>query len=192
PFHQFLENEFYQPMGLTRTLFNPQSFGFTKDEIAPTEFDNRFRNYQVWGEVHDRNATVFGGVAGHAGLFSNATDIAKMMSMLMNGGYYGGKRYLSSKVLNQFNYRHFKRNRRGLGWDKKDGRKDAASKYASDHSFGHTGFTGTMVWADPKEELIFVFLSNRIFPSAENSRLSELNTRTLIHDTLYQSIKQNN
>lgn len=188
PFNQFLEDEFYSPMGLTRTLFNPQSVGFTKDEIAPTEYDTRFRNYQVWGEVHDRNATVFGGVAGHAGLFSNATDIAKMMSMLMNGGYYGGRRYISSGVLNQFNFRYFERNRRGLGWDKKDWDKDTASKYASDFSFGHTGFTGTMVWADPEEDLIFVFLSNRIFPSAENNRLSEYNTRTLIHDMIYESI----
>lgn len=189
PFDQFLKQEFYEPMGMKRTTFNPKSNGFSFEEIAPTEYDQRYRNYQVWGEVHDRNALVFGGVAGHAGLFSTASDMAKMMSMLLNEGYYGGKQYLSPEVLRTFNYRYFDKNRRGLGWDKKDGDKDSASIYASDDSFGHTGFTGTMVWADPQEDLIFVFLSNRIYPDAENWRLGDMNTRTLMHDAIYQSIK---
>lgn len=189
PFDQFLQEEFYVPMGLVNTTFNPIRSGISPKDIAPTEYDNRYRNYQVWGEVHDRNALVFGGVAGHAGLFSTATDLAKMMTMYMNEGYYGGRQYLSKETLDLFNMRYFKENRRGLGWDKKDGKKDAASSLASDESFGHTGFTGTMVWADPRQNLIYVFLANRIYPDANNWRLSELNTRTLIHDVIYQSLE---
>lgn len=193
PFDQFVEEEFYKPMGLTHTTFNPIAKGFDIKSISPTEYDQRFRDHLVWGEVHDRNAAVFGGVAGHAGLFSNARDLAKMMSMYINGGYFGGKRYLSEDILRVFNNRYFADNRRGLGWDKKDGELDAASKHASDQSFGHTGFTGTMVWADPEEDLIFVFLSNRIYPDANNNRLSEHNIRTSMHDSIYESIiSQNN
>lgn len=188
PFDEFVDSEFYHSMGLEHTMFNPLSKGIDIARIAPTEYDHRYRNYQVWGEVHDRNALVFGGVAGHAGLFSTASDVSKIMGMLLNGGYYGGKRYLSEEVLKQFNIRYFEKNRRGLGWDKKDGMRDSASKYASDSSYGHTGFTGTMVWADPEQEIIFVFLSNRIYPDAENWRLGQYNTRTLMHDAVYMSI----
>ena len=182
-FDQFLRETFYDPMGLKSLVFNPISKGLKHESIAPTEYDEQFRNYQVWGEVHDRNAAVFGGVAGHAGLFSNAKDLAKMMSMLLNGGFYGGKRYITPETLEKFNIRHFIDNRRGLGWDKKDGKKDSASKHASDQSFGHTGFSGTMVWADPEEDLIFVFLSNRIYPEANNWRLNNFNTRTKMQST---------
>ena len=188
PFDQFLERTFYQPMGLKNVVFNPLKRGINQKSVAPTEYDGRFRNYQIWGEVHDRNAAIFGGAAGHAGLFSNAVNLAKMMSMYMNGGIYGGKRYLSEDILNQFNSRYFDENRRGLGWDKKDGESDSASEYASDLSFGHTGFTGTMVWADPNEDLVFVFLSNRIYPDADNWRLNQLNIRKKMHDVVYESV----
>jgi CubicO group peptidase (beta-lactamase class C family) len=187
PFDQFVEENFYQPMGLNIS-FNPINKGFSYQTIAPTEFDERYRNEQVWGEVHDRNAHVFGGVAGHAGLFANATDLAKMMYMLTNGGYYAGQQFLKKETLELFNIRYFKNNRRGLGWDKKDWNKDAASSLASDSSFGHTGFTGTMVWADPGTDLIYVFLSNRIYPDSNNDKLMELNIRTEIHDVIYKSI----
>ncbi|WP_420576333.1 serine hydrolase domain-containing protein [Ekhidna sp.] len=189
PFDQFLKENFYLPMGLKSTTFNPIRNGISPQKIAPTEYDQRYRNYQVWGEVHDRNALVFGGVAGHAGLFSTASDLAKMMSMFLNGGYYGGRHYLSKETLNSLNIRYFDNNRRGLGWDKKGGEKNAASSLASDESFGHTGFTGTMVWADPEYDLIYVFLSNRIYPDADNWKLSTLNTRTHIHDVIYQSLQ---
>ena len=188
PFDQFLTAEFYQPMGLTNTSFNPIQNGVDVMSIAPTEYDQRFRNSLVWGGVHDRNAAVFGGVSGHAGLFSNAKDLAKMMSMYLNGGEFGGRRYLSQEVLNTFNSRLFRNNRRGLGWDKKGGKYSIASSFASDESFGHTGFTGTMVWADPKEDLIFVFLSNRIYPDASNQRISEYDIRKNMHDSLYEAI----
>ncbi len=190
-FDEFVTANFYRPMELLNTMFNPQNQGLTFEDIAPTEFDYRYRNSQVWGEVHDRNALVFGGVAGHAGLFSNAIDLAKMMMMFMNKGIYGGKRYLSEATVELFNARYFENNRRGLGWDKKDGKKAPSSNYASDQSFGHTGFTGTMVWADPEKELVFVFLSNRIYPNADNWKLSELKTRTQMHDIIYQSLREN-
>ncbi len=187
PFDQFLREELYDPMGLSIT-FNPQENGYTYEKIAPTEYDQRYRNGQVWGEVHDRNAHVFGGIAGHAGLFGKASDLTKMMMMLLNGGHYGGRQFVSEETLELFNKRYFPMNRRGLGWDKKDGIRDAASALASDQSFGHTGFTGTMVWADPTEDLIYVFLSNRIFPDSNNNRLMELNTRTEIHDVIYEAL----
>ncbi|MEQ8626579.1 serine hydrolase [Ekhidna sp.] len=189
PFDVFLNENFYQPMGLRSTTFNPIRNGISPKNIAPTEYDQRYRNYQVWGEVHDRNALVFGGVAGHAGLFSTAGDLSRMMFMFLNGGFYGGRQYISTETLDLLNIRYFENNRRGLGWDKKDGEKDSASSLASDESFGHTGFTGTMVWADPKQELIYVFLSNRIYPDADNWRLGTLNTRTHIHDVIYQSLE---
>ncbi|WP_420317519.1 serine hydrolase domain-containing protein [Ekhidna sp.] len=192
PFDQYLSEKFYRPMELSRTSFSPIKNGISPKDIAPTEYDNRYRNYQVWGEVHDRNALVFGGVAGHAGLFSTARDLAKMMYMFLNDGYIGGHQYISKETLSQLNVRYFDDNRRGLGWDKKDGEKDSASSYASDQSFGHTGFTGTMVWADPEQDLIYIFLSNRIYPDANNWRLGELNTRTQIHDVIYQSLKKLN
>lgn len=188
-FDEFLSENFYHPMELVRTTFNPREKGYSFENIAPTENDQRYRNGQIWGEVHDRNAHVFGGVAGHAGLFSNASDLAKMMSMMLNDGYYGGIQYISKETLDQFNIRYFERNRRGLGWDKKDGKRDSASELAGDRSFGHTGFTGTMVWADPDTDLIYIFLSNRIYPDAENWKLGELNTRTNIHDVIYQSFR---
>lgn len=189
-FEDFLMTHFYHPMGLFHTSFNPLQKGISPKNITPTEYDDRYRGYQVWGEVHDRNALVFGGVAGHAGLFSTATDLAKMMYMFINDGYYGGKQYISKSTIEHLNIRYFKNNRRGLGWDKKDGEKDSASAFASDDSYGHTGFTGTMVWADPETDLIYVFLSNRIYPDANNWKLMNLNTRTHIHDVLYQSLEK--
>ncbi len=187
PFDQFLQENFYEPMGLN-IGFNPRTKGLSLEQIAPTEYDHLFRDDQVWGEVHDRNAHIFGGVAGHAGLFSNASDLAKMMYMLSNGGYYSGRQYLKEETINLFNSRYFRNNRRGLGWDKKDWRKDSASDYASNSSFGHTGFTGTMVWSDPEEDLIYVFLSNRIYPDSKNEKLMDLNIRSEIHDVIYTSI----
>ncbi|WP_425393053.1 serine hydrolase domain-containing protein [Ekhidna sp.] len=191
-FDAFVTQNFYDPMGMKRTTFLPIKNGISPKEIAPTEYDNRYRNYQVWGEVHDRNALVFGGVAGHAGLFSTARDLAKLMYMFLNDGYYGGRQYLSPETLSHLNARYFENNRRGLGWDKKDGEKDAAASLASDRSFGHTGFTGTMVWADPDQDLIYVFLSNRIYPDANNWRLGQLNIRTQMHDVIYKSLKNVN
>jgi CubicO group peptidase (beta-lactamase class C family) len=133
---------------------------------------------------------MFGGVAGHAGLFSNAWSLAVLMQMNLNYGYYGGKYVLLPQTVPFFAQRHFPRNRRGLGWDKpylwsKDG---PTSPLASGLTFGHTGFTGTAVWADPKYNLIFVFLSNRVYPDAENAKLIKGNIRPKIQDMVYQAM----
>lgn len=192
-FEEFLYLNFYEPMALHYTCFNPLDKGFKYEDIAPTEYDRRYRNYQVWGEVHDRNALVFGGASGHAGLFSNATDIAKFMSMFLQHGQYSGNQYLNSETLYAFNKRYFLNNRRGLGWDKKDPEKELIpSELASDQSFGHSGFSGTFVWVDPKYDLIFVFLSNRIYPDANNRRLNQYSTRTNIHRVLYETLQKEN
>jgi len=190
-FEEFVTKRIIEPLGLHYLTFNPLDKGFLFEDIAPTEFDKRYRNYQVWGEVHDRNATVFGGASGHAGLFANASNVAILMKMLMNDGLYGNHQLVDAQVLKAFNVRYFNNNRRGLGWDKLDEKKDLLpSPLADDSSFGHSGFSGTMVWADPKNDLLFVFLSNRIYPDAANRRLSILNTRTKLHTAAYKGLVQ--
>ena len=181
----YMAENFYQPLGLKTTLFNPTKKGMPLTQIAPTEYDLQFRNRQVWGEVHDRNAELFGGVAGHAGLFSNSRDLGKLMSMIVNQGELNGQKYLSSNTIETFNKSYFDHNRRALGWDKPN---PIASNKVSESSFGHTGFTGTMVWADPDKDLVFVFLSNRVYPNAENRKLITRNTRSRIQDVVYDAL----
>ena len=132
-----------------------------------------------------------GGVAGQAGLFGNANDVAIMLQLQLNGGYYGGHRYFDSATIKQFLSRQYDNNRRGLGWDMPGTEPDGpVSELASDETFGHTGFTGGSIWADPKESLIFVFLSNRVYPSVENTKLIDMNIRTRIQDIVYRSINK--
>ena len=185
---QYAADNFYQPLSLERTTFNPLNKGFELYHIAPTEYDYYFREEQVWGYVHDRNAAILGGVAGHAGLFSTSKDLAVILQMLLQNGNYGGHAFLSRNVINSFNQYQFRGNRRGLGWDKPGVFNPGISKRASDRSFGHSGFTGTMVWADPEEDLIYVFLSNRIFPDSNNWKINQLDTRRKIHDLIYRSL----
>ncbi len=190
PIDQFLERKYYKPLGLERLCFQPKRF-FTETEIAPTEEDTLFRKSLVRGNVHDPGAAMFGGVAGHAGLFGNALSLAILMQMNLNYGYYGGRYYHLPQTVPYFSERPFPRNRRGLGWDKpylwsKDG---PTSQFCSKETFGHTGFTGTCVWADPKYKLIFVFLSNRVYPDAENGKLIKNNIRPRIHDMVYQAME---
>ncbi len=189
---EYVRREFYLPIGMQQTVFNPLSKGYEIYQIAPTEYDYHFRQEQVWGTVHDRNAAIFGGVAGHAGLFANARDLAILIQMMLHDGQYGGYQFLSRNVLQEFNTPHFQGNRRGLGWDKPGRYNPNISEMASTNSFGHTGFTGTMVWADPDEDLIFVFLSNRIFPNSENRNLIRLDTRRRMHDIIYRSLLTSN
>ncbi len=184
----YVNTYFYNPLALEYTHFNPLNQGFEIYEIAPTEYDYYFREEQVWGDVHDRNAAIYGGVAGHAGLFSNARNLAVILQMLLQDGRYGGNRYLSSAIINSFNTTQFDGNRRGLGWDKPGINNPNISDLASSVSFGHTGFTGTLVWVDPKYDLIFIFLSNRIFPDSNNKNLMRLDTRRRMHDIIYKSI----
>lgn len=189
PVESYLDREFYGPLGMTRTTYTPIDDGFFKD-IAPTEVDNYFRNEIVCGFVHDQNASLMGGIAGHAGLFSNACNLAILMQMNLNMGEYAGKSYFEKWTLPIFTTPQSVNNRRGMGWDKPiTGTEDGpTSQFASASTFGHTGFTGASVWADPAEELIFIFLCNRTFPDSENFKLLEENIRTRIQDVVYRAI----
>jgi beta-glucosidase-like glycosyl hydrolase/CubicO group peptidase (beta-lactamase class C family) len=187
PLERAVQEVVYKPMGMNLSTFKPLEAGFTKDEIVPTETDVIFRGRTIHGYVHDPGAAMMGGVGGHAGVFSNANDLAKYMQMLLNGGIYGGHRYYDTSTVEYFTTAHFEGNRRGLGFDKPDPERKwgSACDSASLASFGHTGFTGTMAFADPELELVFIFLSNRIHPSADNRKLIEENSRTQIHQAVY-------
>lgn len=185
---RYLFENFYHPMGLHYTVFNPLDKEFEIFEIAPTEFDKYYRDELVWGTVHDRNAAICGGVAGHAGLFSSSKELAILMHMILNDGYYGGRQYLQPETIYRFNQKYFTGNRRALGWDKASEVVGNTSLYASDESFGHTGFTGAMVWADPVHDLVYTFVSNRIYPDSENRRLLKANIRNRIQEVIYKSV----
>lgn len=188
---EYVEEHFYAPMGLTSTFFTPLDEDVDSLLIAPTEVDS-IRGL-IRGTVHDPNAYAMDGIAGHAGLFSTAEEVALIMQMLLNGGELDGRRYLKEKTVETFTRRHFERqgNRRALGFDKQLFTPSANAQVcpeASQASFGHTGFTGTMVWADPEYDLVYVFLSNRVYPSATPNRLAQLNVRTDIQSLLYNDI----
>ncbi|MGW8122218.1 glycoside hydrolase family 3 N-terminal domain-containing protein [Roseivirga echinicomitans] len=189
PFDTFLNNEFYAPLGLQTMGFLPTERGFL-GEIAPTENDNLFRKTLLRGTVHDQGAAMLGGVAGHAGLFSNSLDLAIMLQMNMQLGQYGVEKYFEQNTVPAFTAQQMVNNRRGMGWDKPIVGKDEGptSRYASASTFGHSGFTGTVVWADPEQELVYVFLANRVYPNAENAKLIQWNIRTKIQDLIYESI----
>lgn len=188
----YLNEKFYGPMNLTHICYQPLNH-FTRDQIAPTENDTIFRKQQLWGDVHDQAAAMFGGVAGHAGLFGNAHDLAVLMQMFLNEGTYNGVRYLKPETIRYFTKAHFATsndNRRGIGFDKLPINKKGpctASKSGSMKGYGHTGFTGTFVWADPENNLVIVFLSNRVCPNADANQLMKLNIRSNLHDILYEA-----
>jgi beta-glucosidase-like glycosyl hydrolase/CubicO group peptidase (beta-lactamase class C family) len=186
-----LVNEFlYKSLGANNTTFNAAE-KFEKSKIVPSEIDTYFRHKTVRGYVHDMGAAMQGGVGGHAGLFSNANDVAKIMQMYIQGGYYGGDRYLDERTIKKFNTCYFchKDVRRGVGFDKPQlEEKGPTCGCVSRKSFGHSGFTGTYTWADPEEELVYVFLSNRTFPSARNNLLVKSGLRTRIQQAIYDSI----
>ncbi|MEO9477216.1 MAG: serine hydrolase [Cyclobacteriaceae bacterium] len=188
PMEHYLTTNFYSKLGLSRLGFNPREKGVNLFEVAPTEYDYYFREEQVWGEVHDRNAAVFGGVAGHAGLFSNSHDLLVLLQMIAQNGEYDGEQLLKPSTIHYFNDQYFPGNRRALGWDKKGDKVSNASENASFSSFGHTGFTGTLVWVDPEFDLVFVFLSNRIYPNANNYKLIQKDIRTRVQDVVYEAI----
>ncbi len=187
-----LEDEFYQPLGLSHLLFKPLS-KFTTSQIAPTELDTQFRKTLVHGYVHDPAAALMDGVAGNAGLFANAQSIGLLMQLLLNDGVYAGKQYLKSETIQLFTSAPLAGIRRGYIFDKPepDSKKSSPTcKSASLSSFGHQGFTGTCTWADPDKKLVFVFLSNRINPSAENQKLSQMNVRTQVQQVFYDCLVQ--
>ena len=186
-----VDEEFYKPLGTNRMSYLPLS-KFKKSSIIPSEKDNYFRNQLLHGYVHDMGAAMLGGVGGHAGLFSNSNDIAKMMQLYLQKGFYGGKRYFDSETFDKFNKRYYsdKKVRRGLGFDKPqlDSTVMATCGCVSEESFGHSGFTGTYTWADPVSEIIYVFLSNRVFPTMENYGLVKENIRTKIQQIIQEAI----
>jgi beta-N-acetylhexosaminidase len=165
---------------------------FEKKTIIPSEKDDYYRNQLVHGYVHDQGAAMMGGIGGHAGLFSNANDVAKIMQMYLQKGYYGGQRYFKTQTIEAYNTRYYadKKVRKGVGFDKPqlDPKVKATCGCMSDRSFGHSGFTGTYTWADPETELLYVFLSNRVFPSMENKTLIEKNIRTEIQQYIVDAI----
>jgi len=188
---QYVGNTFYKPLGLQTIGYQPKT-RFGLDRIIPTEDDYYFRKQLVHGDVHDPGAAMMGGIGGHAGVFSNAHDIGVFMTMLLNNGEYGGKSYLHDSTLLEFTACHYcDDNRRAVGFDKPqmDYKKDGPTcKCISERSFGHTGFTGAIAWADPEEKVVYVFLSNRIHPDAENKKLVKLNVRTDIMQAIYNAI----
>lgn len=189
---QYVQKNFYRKMGMASTGFKPLA-RFAVDQIVPTEQESHFRRQLLEGDVHDEGASLFGGVAGHAGLFSNAYDLAMLYQMLLNGGELNGRRYLKAETIRYFTAYHSKVSRRGLGFDKPE--KDNAirsepypSRTASPQTFGHTGYTGTCIWVDPKYELVYIFLSNRVYPTRDNPRFSQLNIRPRIQEALYRAL----
>jgi beta-N-acetylhexosaminidase len=189
PLDRYLNEEFYQPMGLSHIGYNPWK-RMTVNNIAPTQEDRLFRQQEICGYVHDPGAAMLGGVSGHAGIFSTAHDLAMLMQMLNDSGRYNGRQYIKASTITKFTSYQRTDSRRGLGFDKPDfsGRTSPASKLGSRLMFGHTGFTGTCTWADPKYNLVFVFLSNRICPDEENKELISGNYRTRIQDVIYEAI----
>jgi beta-N-acetylhexosaminidase len=188
PMDEFLEQNVYERMGLPIMTYKPLN-KFPVDRIAPTEDDKYFRKALIRGNVHDPGAAMLGGVAGHAGIFSNANDLATLMQMNLQMGSYGGQRYLVPETLPLFTQAHMEKNRRGLGWDKPEPSGGGpTSDYASASTYGHTGFTGTAAWVDPDQNLVYVFLSNRIYTDAANTKLIKNGTRTAVQDVIYQAI----
>ncbi len=188
---EFVGQNFYAPLGLPTLTYNPLQHGIARARIAPTENDTTFRRRQVWGTVHDQGAALVGGIAGHAGLFGTAADLATLFQMNLQSGNYGGHRYFRTPVVQEFARGGSEVSRRALGWDRADPLHGggAASGQAPASTFGHTGFTGTCAWADPKNKIVFIFLSNRVYPDADNPRLVQYNIRTRMHDVVYRALK---
>ena len=195
PLEVYVRETFYQPLGMRTTGFKPFEH-FANSGVAPTETEKQFRRQQLHGYVHDPGAAMFGNVAGHAGLFSNGYDLAILYQMLLNGGSFGGKQYLKRETIEWFTSYHTPVSRRGMGYDKPE-KNNALLKpiaaypcpSASPLTFGHTGYTGTCVWADPKYHLLFIFLSNRVTPDGgDNLKLSHMNVRSNMQEAVYRSL----
>jgi beta-glucosidase-like glycosyl hydrolase/CubicO group peptidase (beta-lactamase class C family) len=186
PLNEYVTKYFYEPLSLHRIGFLPKD-QFPLNSIIPTEDEKIFRRQLLWGHVHDPSAAMMGGVAGHAGLFGSAYDLAVLMQMLMNGGSIGGKTFFKPETLSLFTQYQSTISRRGLGFDKPE--KDNASRAEpypclsiDSSAFGHTGFAGTCVWADPKNKIVFILLSNRIHPSSENTLFGKMNIRGKVQE----------
>ncbi len=186
----YVKSNFYEKLGANTMTFQPLKY-MSVNNIPPTENDPFFRKQQLRGYVHDEGAALFGGISGNAGLFSNANDLAKLSQMWLNGGEYGGERFLSEETVNLFTKTKSSRSRRGLGFDKPDPRNNNASPTSPltpISVYGHTGFTGTCFWVDPTNNMIYIFLSNRVYPERSPNRLSTLNIRERIQEELYKAL----
>lgn len=201
PYEDYLYNEIYKPLGVKDAMYNPKR-KYALEQIAPTEIDNRYRKQLVHGTVHDEAAAFMGGVSGNAGLFANSESLAPILQMLLNGGEYNGVQLFKRKTIREWTSYQFPKNgnHRALGFDKRrliEPPLEPGESYpycygpsASKQSFGHTGFTGTMVWVDPKADLIYVILSNRVHPSRKNKPFNEFNPRAQCHEAAYEAIRR--
>ncbi len=185
-FDVFCKDEIFDPLKMNSTLFNPPDS--LKKFCAPTEIDNYWRNRLLQGEVHDETSAMLNGVAGHAGLFSTASDIAKLMAVLVNNGKLNGKSFINPETIKLFTTRYSDQSSRALGWDTKSETGSSAGDFFSPNSFGHTGYTGTSVWIDPERKLFVVFLTNRVYPIRENTKI--LKVRPELHNAVIESIEE--
>ncbi|NQU88430.1 MAG: serine hydrolase [Mariniphaga sp.] len=197
-YETYLKNTFYHPLGAHSITYNPYKY-YPLERMVPTEFDDFFRQEQIQGFVHDEGAAMMDGISGNAGLFGTANDLAKLMQMYLQKGQYGGRQYIPEKTIDEFTRYQFPEdgNRRGLGFDKplldnsQNELKDAYPAVdASINSFGHSGYTGTFTWADPDNKLLYIFFSNRVYPTRENLKLFNLNIRPAMHQAIYDCIKE--
>ena len=183
----------YTKLGANSLTYNPLRF-YDKSKIAPTEYDSFFRKTMIHGRVHDEGAAMLNGISGHAGLFGNANDLMKLMQMYLQKGSYGGQQFIKPEVVDQCTKYQFPelKNRRGIAFDKLDFDKKISNgpPSASAESYGHSGFTGTFTWIDPKYNMVYVFLSNRVYPTRENLKISSLNIRTEVGEAIYKSLKK--
>jgi len=195
PFDSFLKEKIFHPLGAQNLVFNPYK-NYPPSKVVETEYDSLFRKQLLHSTVHDEGAAMMGGISGHAGLFGNANDMAKLMHLYMYDGTYGDQHLIKQGVVHQYakcvncesgNYR-------AMGFDRPNRPGDPngnAAPSAPASSFGHTGFTGTYAWIDPVNDLVYVFLSNRVNPTRENRKLYQLNTRTNVMEVVYQALKSN-
>ena len=186
----FLHRKIYEPMGLQNIRYTPLNY-FEKNRIVPTEHDHKFRKQLIHGYVHDPGAAMLGGVGGHAGIFSNAADLAAIMQLFIKNGSYAGNQFFTESIRKRFTKKQYENNRRGIGFDRpRENGGGTCSKLASQSSFGHSGFTGALAWADPKDEVIFIFLSNRVHPNQENWKIRDMNIRTDMQKIVYQALRR--
>ena len=191
--NEYTTQQFYNPLKMSSTGFLPLEKTSIQN-IAATEVDDYYRHELIQGSVHDEGASMMGGIAGHAGLYSNATDLAKLYLMLLNKGEWEGKRYFQTSTVESFTSYNTENSRRGLGFDKPEKnnaslKEPYPSASVSPSTFGHTGFTGTCVWADPEHQLLYIFLSNRVYPTRNNKAFSELNLRSNIQEAIYSAMR---
>ena len=182
----FCKDEIFIPLKMNETFYNPDDS--LKKLCAPTETDNYWRMKTLQGEVHDETSAMLNGVAGHAGLFSTADDLAKLMSVLLNKGKINQKIFIQQSTIELFTKRVSNESTRAIGWDTKSDSGSSAGKYFSKNSFGHTGYTGTSIWADPDRNLFVVFLTNRVYPTRENTKIQKV--RPQLHNAVIKSIEK--